>query len=274
MSGLGLVFIVAFVAFLVVMEVRDDRRRDAALRSLAPHLGGTIASVGSAVAGQIGGVPVWVRYTTRRSGKHTEKWTEIDADLPDKYPLSMFLRPHQWRDEHKLSSGEHVDIRVGNPAFDDAFLVEAAPTDVARVMLDDTLQARLLALLPKNLATIKTQHNAGNAYLRLSLRFWLTDVQAVYQAAETMAWIASRVRLAYAAVEEQAQHAVAGTPYRPMLDDQATRDAASARTRELMNLDDVRRTREAAERRRGVIIVVATLIGTLLVYAALAMSDT
>src|ERR1019366_307630 len=62
--------------------------------------------------------------------------------------LEMELRPETARELRNLEHGRAIDLVLGDEAFDDSFIVEAAPSDMARALLDRNTRTALLAFYP------------------------------------------------------------------------------------------------------------------------------
>ena len=107
-----------------------------------------------------------------------------------------------------------VDVEIGDPAFDRAFLVEAAPAQIARILLDSSVR-RLLA--SHHAVSLTTESSGGRSVVRLSVRTWLSH-DALASAIDVLVGLSTRVRDVYAAVDASALRD-AGSPYRPQLDD-------------------------------------------------------
>src|SRR5258706_6958475 len=105
--GTVLVLVIAIAASLA-----ETRRREAALADIASRLGG--ASDTTTASGTSHGVRVAFRYATRGSGKSSQPWTEIDAELPSKYPLAIYVRRHGRSDWSQIQRGEMIDVIVGD----------------------------------------------------------------------------------------------------------------------------------------------------------------
>ena len=89
-------------------------------------------------------------------------------------------------------------MTLGEPAFDDAFLVEAAPADVAKLLIDHQAREFLASHKIVELTTVV-------GVLRFAVRGWLDAMPAATVALDATSRIASRVLDAYA----EAEHAVA-----------------------------------------------------------------
>lgn len=267
MEAFGIVFLAASVVWIAVAAGRQSQRRKAALSAIGKHLGG--GNDERSAWGELAGATVRFAFVTRGSGKHSQSWTEIDADVPAKYPLALFVQKHGWNDDAKIARGEMVDVVLGDAAFDRAFVVEAAPADVARVLLDERARRYLLALQDRYLFEITTE-DKGSAQprVRLAVRTWLDDVSEAMPAVETIAAIAGRVRDAYVAVEQAAEMEHGGSPYRPVLDDRRAREAAEARLAEVAKVDQVRTARAARQQTIAIAFVMAFVLLWLVMLAA------
>jgi hypothetical protein len=100
----------------------------------------------------IDGIPVDVRFELRSHGSSSSKWTELavkSADLKGfAFTFNFDVRPVQIGDAGDVRDGRLRDIVLGDAAFDEAFIVEAAPEAVVRHLLDAETRAEMLALRP------------------------------------------------------------------------------------------------------------------------------
>lgn len=214
--------------------------------------------------GEVDGVDVAFRYVVRGSGKHAQQWTEIEVAVPPQYPLRLFIRKHGWLDSGKIERGDMVDVVVGDRPFDDAFLVEAAPADVARILLDERERDYLLELAQRQWLEVTTERGE----IRLSVRSWMVDLPDITRGIEAMVAIGGRLREAYATVARATPVEDAGTPYRPMLDDRAAKSAADARLEEVKRVDVVQTRRKAREQTVAVSIILVFVFLALMIVAA------
>lgn len=246
--------------WVVTAAKRREQRRDTALGQIAAHLGGE--SQGGSAFGKIDGVPIVVRFGTRGSGSDTQPWTEIDVEVPRAYPLAIYIRRHAWLDQGRIERGDMIDVQLGDPEFDRAFLVEAAPEDVVRALLDATTRSFLSA---HDRAELETIVEGELRYLRFAVPGWLEDLAAVTPAIHQVARIGARVRTAYADVDRPAPAQAGGSPYRSELADQPARDASAARAAEVAALEAIR----AARAGRQKVMVVALMVGIAIVWLVL-----
>lgn len=65
----------------------------------------------------------------------------------------MELRPQTKDELSAVARGDAIDVEVGDVAFDRAFVVEAAPSHIVRILLDDPIRSALLSLAPCRFAS-------------------------------------------------------------------------------------------------------------------------
>ena len=165
---------------------------------------------------------------------------KVPAD--DQRPPARLARPPPDR-----ARPDGATSSSATPAFDEAFLVEAAPTDVARILLDaDAREYR--AGHPHVELTIEAVHE--RRVLRLGVRRWLRDIadgdRRDRRGHADRRPGARGVRRGDAALPAQ----TAGWPYRPLLDDQRrARPRGRARRRGRRRRSAAPGSREPGERR-------------------------
>ncbi len=226
----------------VASSIQGDRERDDRLLRIAAAIGGRIE--GRAAIGRYRGIAVAYRLALRGEGRFAQPWTEVAIALPRVYPLELHVRRHIGSDRRRIESGEMVDVEVGDRSFDPTFLVEAAPADVARSLLDPETRGYLMSHADAVLDTIEHQ---GSKLLRLSLPGWHEDVPEAVGAVATVARLVGRVRDAFAEAEAKQAPQVVGSPFRAELDDRDARVAAAARDREVAELAAIRSGRPATD---------------------------
>jgi hypothetical protein len=74
-------------------------------------------------------------------------WTEVTVEIAPAR-LLLELRPDSARERRWLRTGVALDLRLGDAAFDAAFVVEGAPVEVVHALLDERWRRRLLAVAP------------------------------------------------------------------------------------------------------------------------------
>ena len=248
-----LILVLVTLVIIAVAIILDRRERETVVRDLtaiADLVGGHVKEL--VVDASLSGVGVALRLTARGSGKQRQLWTEIDVALPPKYPLTMLVRRHTFRDDSKITRGEMVDIKLGDRAFDDAFLVEAAPADVMKNLLDEPV--RRLLLLAFEAPTLETIPD--EATLRFATHGWLRDPARAVEAMQTLASVGARVRRAYAAADEAIPARIEGGPFRETIDDAPKQDAQHARVEEVRRVEQVRADRVHNERLLAAVLVI------------------
>lgn len=250
------------VAWAIAAAARRKQMRKSALSEIASYLGGH----GSATRafGVRHGVAVTFEFATRGSGSDRESWTEIDVVVPAAYPLAIHVRRHRWLDKRAITRGDMIDLQMGDVAFDEAFLVEAAPEDVARVLLDASAR-RFLSLYQR--VELDTMVVKDRKVLRFAVHGWIEHVPTANVAIDFVAAIGARVRDAYADVDREAPVTMGGSPYRPEPERRSVRDASAARVAEVAALE-ANRARRAMHQK---VVTVAIMIVILILIVWLAM---
>jgi hypothetical protein len=167
----------------------------------------------------------------------------------------MELRARTPDAQHALDRGDAIEVQLGDEAFDRAFVVEAAPSDVIRALLDESTRAALLALAPCRFAL-----DAGA--LHLSKRGTRTSKAIVAQVVGLCVDVRERVeRLPL----EMARHREPAG-YRGALGEAAARPEDAARAdAEIAAVEDARRARRQAQgMKAGVAIITTVVVGTTL----------
>jgi len=212
------------------------------LRAIATWLGGAHDRGGRSARGAREGIPTEVRFALRGTGyertSHDRRWTEVDVQLPKGYALSLFVRRHEWTDPHQIAREAMVDLELGDAAFDRAFLVEAAPAQIARTVLDASIR-RLLASY--DAASLTTEALEDRPVVRLTVRTWL-NADAITAAIDALVSLSAGLRDAYAALDAAALRD-AGSPYRPALDDAEVDAQRSELASEVEHIAGLRRKR-------------------------------
>jgi hypothetical protein len=249
---LGVVAVAVLVVTVLVRQVTSAQmKKFDAFFTAAQALQGKTQGGDSSAKGRRHGLQVTFHLTTRGSGSGAEAWTEIDVIRPAT-SLVLELRPERRHERRLKARALTVDVETGDPAFDEAFLVEAAPSDVALALLDADVRARLLALAPVAIAP-------ANAWLRLEKRGWIEEPERVVEAIDLAATIAARIPAAFAAADAALQRP-AGTPYRPQVDAGETRAAKARRDEEIAELRARKDRRREWERRNMFLYGAAVLV--------------
>ena len=71
-----------------------------------------------------------------RLARHSSAlWTQVDVALA-RPGIHFALREQTEEEVRHVARGRGTDVLVGHPEFDEAFVLEAAPTEVVRAMID------------------------------------------------------------------------------------------------------------------------------------------
>jgi hypothetical protein len=249
--------VVLIFAIVAASQRRRDKRKGG-LGALRTLLEGAQVTPGSdQVQGAFRGIPLTFSYTTRGSGSAATAWTEITVPRRAGAPVQLSLRPQTRREERLRDEGLVIDLVLDDPPFDDAFIVEGAPTDVVRALLDDPLRAALLWLQPIEL-------DVADGKIMLAKEGWIEEEGAIRSAVEVAVMAAERVPRAVETADAAVEKVMSGPAFRQEPDATAERAAKTARAAELADLSKVRSARAAAQMRGAWVAVVIVALITVL----------
>jgi hypothetical protein len=246
LSILGTIWVVAWAA----VSARSRRANDA-LAVVGRLLDGAVDPGTASVHGRFHGVATTFRLATRGGGSASERWTEIDCELPRGYPVVLHLRRHTSGDQLRIARGEMVDVVVGDLRFDDQFLVEGAPDAVIRRLLSPEVRGYLVGHSVITLDTVDDR-------LRLAVDRCLMEPREAEAAILCVTSIAASLRAATYAVEAEVPPADAADPYRGVPDDRPIQEARAARGTEVAEVAAVRERRIASD--RGAVLFAVALM--------------
>ena len=239
----GLCLVGIIIAFVAISASNAKDRRVRWLAEAAQLLGGEHDGSNKAWGTQLG-PKVTYELATRGAGSSAESWTHIHVQIPKKYPLAVHIRRQGKQDHSLVARGEMVDVLVGDKAFDDRFLVEAAPADVVRLLVDAEVRRLLCSYDDIDLDCVDRAD--GTRALVLGIRGWIETPALYTEPVQIMARLGQRVRDAYAAADADLQSgAESGDPYRPVADDQPARAAQVSREAEVERVKGLRAKRDA-----------------------------
>ncbi|MGE0868720.1 MAG: hypothetical protein AB7P03_09165 [Kofleriaceae bacterium] len=223
LSALG---VGAAITWFVIDHINRTDRCDEALAELARHLGGNHSVRQRRAWGIARGVNVETRYRIRDLEPGDPEWTEIDVELPKHYPFSLDVR-------RRSKAISETAIAIGDDAFAQELVVEAAPADVVRELLDAKVRSFLASYDHFELFDVTAN---DRRVLRFAIQGWIVDAAEVRSAIDHIAEVAARFRDVYAAVAAQSAPAEGGSPYRPEVDASRIDAAQQAREREVAAL--------------------------------------
>jgi hypothetical protein len=234
-----LLVILVLGTFVYITGLMRQGGRRQWLEKLARDMGGTLS--GDELSAHLHGVPVRFAYVTRGSEQSKQGWTEIDCTPPHAYPLDLSVRRHGWLDDAMIERRAMVDIAVGDSRFDEAFLVEAAPADVVRILIDQALRDFLLSLTVG--ATLMTEGEGTSRVVRLSIPEYVDDPDKARHYLEQLARLGARVPAAFTQADAAIPTESIGSPFREIVDTSAQRLAADQRLVEVDRVAYLRKIR-------------------------------
>lgn len=157
MESVGVLIVFGLAALAGIGALSVEARRSSLWRSVMAAVAErlTLAKAdGDSAYGRLDGVPVGVRILRTPRGR-AEGLTSAPAGVvafvaSAPAPLELELRP-RLLGVVGPRLGLALDLEVGDPAFDHAFVVEGAPADLARALLSPELRERILELRPTRL---------------------------------------------------------------------------------------------------------------------------
>jgi hypothetical protein len=196
-------FAVLFFAFVAaggawfVHKTRDARLRvvEEAFRSLGGEPVRAHGGVEGRVKGHLLVLGTEMRTKNMPVTETSRTWcrVQLPAALP---PFEMDLRPETRTEERDVERGLAIDLIVGDAAFDASFIVEAAPTDMAKALLDEPARTGLLAFHPCRMTI-------ADGTLRFSKGAALDEYAEVRRVLELCSHVASRLQSLPAQFHEQ-----------------------------------------------------------------------
>ena len=178
---LGTLVVVASTAVIIAARLAARGARLRVVEEAFRSLGGDPMRTLRGVEGPVRGLPV--RYsliTNRRQIKRTLCCAELSIERP---AFEMDLRPETRWGARDVEQGRAIDLVLGDDAFDESFLVEAAPADIARTLLDRETRTALLAFHPCRLTVLHDE-----------LRFSKTEALAEFAEVRRVLELCTRVR--------------------------------------------------------------------------------
>ena len=196
------------------------------------------------VRGGHGGRPAEVRMrqiTLKGRGRSLHTYVKVLAPIAG---VEIEVRP---TDERVIGQSLLLDVRTGDPAFDDYFVIDGAPADAVRAIIDPATRACLVGLTAQcnpGWSTDKVTLSVAPTGVTLSYAGGLVDPRQVSSLLDTVSGLVSRVGPIVAA---------------------AFADAASA-ARCAAELQDLHARRRAKSNRgRLVLVLVLALVGVVVI---------
>jgi hypothetical protein len=191
---IGTLALLASAAVIVGASLAAGNARRRVVEEAFRSLGSEPRRTLQGIEGPVRGLPVRYSFT---SGKRQVKSTICHAVLSIERPaFEMDLRPETRWGARDVEHGRAIDLLLGDDAFDDAFLVEAAPAEIARALLDRETRTALLAFHPCRLTVL------GNE-LRFSKLASLDEFAEVRRVLELCTQVRSRLESLPAQLHEE-----------------------------------------------------------------------
>lgn len=138
-----------FAAVILLVSNTSRQRREMIVAAMR-ELGATGVQARSfGLNGVARGIPV--RWDVAGGGRGNPVHTICSVTLVQAPRFILDLRRQTGEELEQVRAGRAVDVIVGDQGFDDAFIVEAAPSEVAKKLLDAETRRMLLALQPVRL---------------------------------------------------------------------------------------------------------------------------
>ena len=190
-----------------------------------------------------------------------ERWAlHCRVPVPAQAPaFELDVRPRTLRERQLVHRGEAVDVELQDAPFEEAFLVEAAPSDLTRAVIDGPVRAALMSLAPCRLC-----REGDVLHLGMGVR---RDDAWVAVAAGVCVAVAEWLARAGAMLEAEELDASRATQVRAYREAQglSRSDAADLRARrEIAEVREARRLRRQIEGYPLGVALIATLVGAML----------
>lgn len=193
------------------------------------------------VRGRFEGHDVEVRFVDRGVGSTRVPYTEVWLlDAAVRRDLRLHVIPQIQADVDEIAHGRGTDVILGERAFDEAFFVEAAPTDVVLRLFDPATRERMIALRPLGVHT----HDDG---LLLEKSGW-QDEPTLRGLVELGAHLVDAIPRAFEDADRAAQ---SRTGYRTTV---TVENLTHRRIREADTVGEKRRARERRRREIGCLL--------------------
>jgi hypothetical protein len=190
----GTLVVLASTAVIIGASFAARNARLRVVEEAFRSLGGEPRRTLRGIEGPVRGLSV--RYSFS-SGKRRVVSTLCCASLPIERPaFEMDLRPETRWGARDVEHGRAIDLVLGDQDFDDSFLVEAAPADLARALLDRETRTALLAFHPCRLTVLHDE-------LRFSKMAELGEFAEVRRVLELCTHVRSRLESLPAVLHEE-----------------------------------------------------------------------
>ena len=159
------ILVVLVVVGLIAHSIHDRRRRKRLLQECAERLGlQGFKETYSSLSGVARGLPLHVNFVAQT--KNRPAHTTIDVTI-EPCPFLLHLRLQTAAEEELVRRGEAVDLTIGDPELDGAWIIEGAPPErVIRVLSSPALRAKLEAFSDIEDATVTVEEGKVSVHRR------------------------------------------------------------------------------------------------------------
>lgn len=191
---LGTLLVIASGAAIAGASIAARNARMRVVEDAFQSLGGEPGRVSWGVRGAVRGIVVHYRLN---SGKRQARRTICTVRLSIQRPaFEMDLRPETRWGRRDVEHGRAIDLALGDAQFDDSFLVEAAPAELARALLDAETRTAMLAFHPCRLTVLGDE-------LRFTKNELLGEFAEVRRVLELCTHVGSRIESLPAQLHEE-----------------------------------------------------------------------
>jgi hypothetical protein len=196
------ILIVSFFAWIAALFVltrvaaATHRRRADAVRGAFQLLGAEPQGQKNVFAAQVRGLAVTCEFRSlAMSNGQTQSLTLCTVHLAYAPVVELDLRPQTRTEQHHIAHGRAIDVVFGDPSFDEAFVVEAAPSAIVRQLLDAPTRAVLVVEAPCHLQLVGQE-------LRFKKEGFVDSLPRVRRLVETIVSLGARLAELPAQIEE------------------------------------------------------------------------
>jgi hypothetical protein len=191
---LGTLIVIASGAAIAGASIAARYARLRVIEEAFRSVGGVPERKLGSVAGPIRGLVVhFDPYSGNRQRSRTICRVTLSIERP---AFEMELRPETRWGMRDVEHGRAIDLVLGDPQFDDSFIVEAAPAEYARALIDAQTRTAMLTFHPCTLTVI------GNE-LRFTKAQALTEFAEIRRVLELCTHVGSRLESLPAQLHEE-----------------------------------------------------------------------
>jgi hypothetical protein len=258
---LGALFVLGSLGAIAAGSLAARSARLRTIEEAFLSLGGEPERKLWSVVGPVRGLLVhYEPYTGNRNRARTVCRVVLPMERP---PFEMDLRPETRWEARDVEHGRAIDLVLGDPPFDDSFIVEAAPAEHGRALIDVQTRTALLTFHPCRLTVLGRE-------LRFTKPQALSEFAEIRRVLELCTDVSRRLATMPAQFEEErlAQAREAATGYRGPSPETIHALATSSRSAsELAALQQMRARRTKMRSMQAAFVVALGIVVYLLLAA-------